>query len=151
MQSELAEALNLSVPTVKEHLDAMKKAELVEVKDEGRKWKYYELTKKGKAILEPEDIKIWIVLSLFILAVVGGLAGWLRGLLAPFYSGERFSQMVAEKQALAAEEALAEPAKAMADATAQAINPWVIVYLVILAVLGALLLYYIIKRTKGKA
>ncbi len=49
MQSELASALGLSVPTVKEHLSALEKAGLVERHDEGRKWKYYSLTKRARA------------------------------------------------------------------------------------------------------
>src|SRR3990172_656044 len=78
MQSEMASALGLSVPTVKEHLDALEKAGLVERHEEGRKWKYYSLTKKGKGVLNPEEMKIWIVLGLFILSFVGGVVTMFR-------------------------------------------------------------------------
>jgi DNA-binding transcriptional ArsR family regulator len=68
-QSELAESLGLSVATVKEHLDKMQEAGLLKQKDEGRKWKYYDLTEKGRCVLHPERKKIWIVLvSLFFVA-----------------------------------------------------------------------------------
>ena len=73
MQSELSFELNLSVPTVKEHLNALEQAGLVERHDEGRKWKYYSLTKKGKAVLQPQETTILLVLGLFILSVIGGI------------------------------------------------------------------------------
>jgi DNA-binding transcriptional ArsR family regulator len=78
MQSEIASSLNLSVPTVKEHLDALEKAGLVERHDEGRKWKYYSLTKKGKGVLNPEELKIWIVLGTFVLGAVGTAWNYFR-------------------------------------------------------------------------
>lgn len=71
-QSELAEVLDLSVATVKEHLDKMDHAGLLKQKDEGRKWKYYELTEKGRCVLYPERKKIWIILA--SLVIVAGLA-----------------------------------------------------------------------------
>ena len=73
MQTEIAAVLSLSTPTVKEHLDALEKAGLVERHEEGRKWKYYSLSKKGKGVLNPEEMKIWIVLALFVFSVVGGI------------------------------------------------------------------------------
>ncbi|MBW3019574.1 winged helix-turn-helix domain-containing protein [Candidatus Woesearchaeota archaeon] len=76
-QSELAEELGLSVPTVKEHLVALGKAGLVEMHDEGRKWKYYSLTGKSKAILQPESVSIFIVLGTFILSVIGGVYSYI--------------------------------------------------------------------------
>jgi len=76
-QSELAEELELSVPTIKEHLIALEKAGLVEMHDEGRKWKYYSLTKKSKAILAPESVNIFIVLGTFILSVIGGVYSYI--------------------------------------------------------------------------
>jgi len=84
-QSELAADLNLSIPTVKEHLKAMEKAGLVSMMDEGRKWKYYELTRKAKVSLDPEMKKIWILLSIIGLMVVGGLTGVMKQAFDPMY------------------------------------------------------------------
>jgi len=70
-QSEIASELGLAVPTVKEHLSALVTAGLIEQHDEGRKWKYYSLTKSGKAVLAPEETKIWIMLGVFLLSAVG--------------------------------------------------------------------------------
>lgn len=79
MQSELASLLNLSVPTVKEHLNELEKAELVEKHEEGRKWKYYSLTKKGKAVLQPSETTILLVLGLMILSIIGGILTTAKG------------------------------------------------------------------------
>lgn len=70
--TELSERLKMSVSTVKEHLDSMSSAELIEQKDEGRKWKYYELTRKGRNIMNPVDKKVFIVLALSLFAMTAG-------------------------------------------------------------------------------
>ena len=56
--SELSQKLGLGNSTVKEHCDILSGAELIKQIDEGRKWKYYELTKKGKQISVEEYTKI---------------------------------------------------------------------------------------------
>ena len=68
--TELSETLNLAVATVKEHVEQLSKSKLVVVKDEGRKWKYCELTEKGKAVLYPERKKIWVMLASVVFMVL---------------------------------------------------------------------------------
>jgi DNA-binding transcriptional ArsR family regulator len=68
--SELSKQLGMSVSTVKEHLDNLVSVGLIEQMDEGYKWKYYELTKKGRDILHPEDKKIWILLGISALGIM---------------------------------------------------------------------------------
>ena len=68
MLAELSKELGMSPSTVKEHMDSLKKAGLVVLKDDGHKWKYYELTRDGKNILHPGDMKVWVILSLSGLA-----------------------------------------------------------------------------------
>ena len=80
-QSELASILSLKTPSIKEHLDALEKAGLVAKMEEGRKWKYYELTSKSRAILDPEQKTIWILLSLFGVGFIGILASWPKQIL----------------------------------------------------------------------
>jgi len=88
--SELAKEHGMSVSTVKEHLDNLVRAGLIVQKDEGHKWKYYELTRSGKAVLNPEEKKIWIMLSVSLLALLAtGIdmaSGALRGLFYGFYA-----------------------------------------------------------------
>lgn len=71
-QSELANILKMSTSTIKEHLDNLESVSLVRKIDEGYKWKYYELTKKGKNIITPTETRIWISLGITLLAL--GLA-----------------------------------------------------------------------------
>jgi DNA-binding transcriptional ArsR family regulator len=54
-QTQLALELNLSSPTILEHLDQLVSASLVKKIDEGRKWKYYSLTEKGKMLIVPRQ------------------------------------------------------------------------------------------------
>ena len=63
--TELSKRLNLKGSTIKEHCTILLNAELIKKIDEGRKWKYYELTGKGKQIVTPsffEDTKILVTL-----------------------------------------------------------------------------------------
>lgn len=77
-QSELSENLGFAVPTIKQHIFDLEKADLVLVVDEGRKWKYVELTKNGKAILHPEEKKIWILLGTLSVAIIGGIITFVK-------------------------------------------------------------------------
>lgn len=71
MLTELAKELKMSPSTVKEHMDNLCLSGLTEQMDEGHKWKYYELTRKGKNILHPSETRIWIMLSISALAFIG--------------------------------------------------------------------------------
>ncbi len=73
--SELSKRLELENSTIKEHCNLLVKANLIKQIDEGRKWKYYELTSKGKNIIEPnlvEQIRVLVVLCLGAI-VFGGI------------------------------------------------------------------------------
>jgi len=69
--AELAQASSLSPSTIKEHLDQLESARLIEQVDEGRKWKYYALTFKGRQITTTErpSMRVWIVLGLSLLGL----------------------------------------------------------------------------------
>jgi DNA-binding transcriptional ArsR family regulator len=72
--SELSQKLDLGNSTIKEHCDILVNAELIRQMDEGRKWKYYELTNKGKQIISPnlmEEVKVLIVLCFGVFAIGG--------------------------------------------------------------------------------
>lgn len=74
--SELSQKLNLGSSTVKEHCEILINANLIRQVDEGRKWKYYELTQKGKQIISPnifEEVKVLIVLCLGVFLLGGAI------------------------------------------------------------------------------
>ena len=61
--TEISSSLNLTHPSVKDHMNALVHAGLVERFDEGRKWKYYGLTSKGRGVLQPERRTILVLLT----------------------------------------------------------------------------------------
>ncbi len=72
--TELAKEIGLSNSTMKEHLDVLVRAGLIIQRDEGRKWKYYDLTRKGHGIASPHPTRVLIMLALSLLLVMG--SGW---------------------------------------------------------------------------
>jgi|GEM_PF-855498 len=73
-QSELSQELKLSVPTIKEHLDLLEQSGLIEEINDGHKWKYFSLTRKGQKIMKPNDeMKIMLVLSTSFIAMLAGI------------------------------------------------------------------------------
>lgn len=109
--SELANEQKMSVSGVKEHLETLENVGLVEKKDDGHKWKYYELTRKGKDVVGPKEIRVWILLVTSVIALFSSLillqtspgigsAGQVRG-------GEFFST-ISDTKAIGSENQLIE-------------------------------------------
>jgi len=70
--TDLSNLMNLSKPTLLEHLEKLQSAGLVKRVDEGRKWIYYELSDKGRKILHPERVAITLALGIAVaLAAIG--------------------------------------------------------------------------------
>jgi len=70
--TEISRKLQLAAPTIKQHLGILEKAELIQELDEGRKWKYYCLTRKGRNIFSHDTpINVLIVLGVTAVALVG--------------------------------------------------------------------------------
>ncbi len=68
-QAELASELGMRPPTISEHLSTLEAAELVtHSSDSGHKWKYYELTQKGSAVVRPSSARLWLALAVVFLA-----------------------------------------------------------------------------------
>lgn len=70
--SELATELSMHVSTVKQHLDSLQTAGLVELNDEGRKWKYYSLTHDAKSLTSPYINEVKVVFPLSIILILLG-------------------------------------------------------------------------------
>jgi DNA-binding transcriptional ArsR family regulator len=72
--TELSKELNLTKPTVHEHLSKLLDAGLIMKRDGQHKWVYYELARKGREILHPhETTKIRVLLVSALIAFVGGI------------------------------------------------------------------------------
>ncbi len=77
--NKLTDDLNISKPTVHEHLTILIESGLVKKVNKDNKWAYYELTDKGTEILHPHKMtKIIVLLSSAILSFVVGIVGLYR-------------------------------------------------------------------------
>ena len=68
--SDLSKKMGLSPSTVKEHLDKLAEAGLIEQIKSDTKWKYYRLTWKGENIVKPSGASIWVVLSTTVFGLI---------------------------------------------------------------------------------
>lgn len=69
MLSELSREFGMSPSTMKEHMDSLLLAGLVDKKDDGHKWKYYELTKTGRNVVSPGEARILIIIGISAVAL----------------------------------------------------------------------------------
>ncbi len=81
--SELSKKLGMSVSTIKEHLESLVSADLIKQIDDGHKWKYYELTKAGREVVQPSDRRIMVLLGISAIAALFGMNGLISKLSAP--------------------------------------------------------------------
>ena len=152
MLTELAKELKMSPSTVKEHMDNLCAAGLTVQIDDGHKWKYYELTRKGKNILHPEDTKIWILLSISAFAIIGIFYDMLRSAAG----GMTFAAQKAAPLAGGAADSLERAAEPLAQPTVEASSqalpslPYIhIISLMAFAIiLGSCIAYLAISRKK---
>ena len=71
---KLSDELNLPKSTVHENLTILVESGFVEKRNDGSKWVYYELTKKGRSVLHPhKKVKIILLLSSATLSFAGGI------------------------------------------------------------------------------
>lgn len=71
--TDLAEKIDISKSTMHEHLSKLEDSNLIERKENGNKWIYYELTKKGKRILNPHSkTKLIFLISLAGASLITG-------------------------------------------------------------------------------
>ncbi|MEE8402803.1 MAG: winged helix-turn-helix domain-containing protein [Candidatus Hydrothermarchaeaceae archaeon] len=72
--TELSRELDMAKSSIHEHLAKMLDSDLVGKFEDGHKWTYYRLTRKGRNILHPhETAKILVLLGLSLLALTGGV------------------------------------------------------------------------------
>jgi len=154
-QSELSAVLNMSIPTVKDHLTAMEQGGLVKRKEEGRKWIYYALTEKAKCVLDPERKRLWIVLSFFILSAIGTVIT-----LSKHFGGRtalRANQFAAPMMAKGAEaemlamDAAVEATNIVATSTPPEIMtylPYIMTFFIVITVILLVLSVYFLSKSR---
>jgi DNA-binding transcriptional ArsR family regulator len=150
MLTELSRELKMSPSTVKEHLDSLSGAGLVVQIDDGHKWKYYELTRAGKDILDPNETRVWVILGLSAIALV--FTSWdlirtvfgdwgIRGAAKTFAS-----DMIQSPLNEAAEEAAGTAANGFVQAAVQIPYPHIIAIGLFAAIFGISIGYMIARR-----
>lgn len=80
--TELSQKMDLASPTIKQHLEQLEAAGLVESIDDGHKWKYYALTRKGRRLVQSrnEPLPVMLLLSTAGILILGlALAVFLQG------------------------------------------------------------------------
>ena len=147
MLTELSKQLGMSPSTVKEHMESLTKADLVVMIDDGHKWKYYELTRKGESVLHPVDTKIWILLSVSILGMIVAVGDLIRNSVQPAMLGANSFDMI---RAPTAGGPVMESAQKAAEAGVQPVSaaiPYVhIAALVLFGALAAVSVFYILRK-----
>ena len=152
--TDLSEMLGLGNSTIKEHMDNLIKAGLVEKEETDRKWKFYSITLKGRRLVEPREIK---VLFMFALSAIGAIASaiWFAMKVNLI---EKVTVFGAAKTAetgrlmaaadMAQEKAVGTAQEQVATAVqAAGINPWIIFgMMVVLVGVSAFLLGYYMKK-----
>lgn len=123
MLSELAKQFGMSPSTIKEHMDNLASAGLVVQIDDGHKWKYYELTSKGREIVNPTGTRVFVILGLSLFAMFVTAMDMLR---SSFYSAAPLAARTTgawDTLADGAGEAVKESAQNAAPAVAPALTP----------------------------
>jgi DNA-binding transcriptional ArsR family regulator len=78
MPSELSRELSMAPSTIVEHLHVLESSGLIKHVETGHKWKYYELTEKGKSLVRPKfPVQFVVMLSLGVIMVFGSIASML--------------------------------------------------------------------------
>jgi len=100
--SELAVKTQMAAPTVKQHTSILLETGLIELKDTGRKWKYYSLTKKGNQLIESKSkqTNIFIILSSTIIVALLGMMLFSTINIAPMSTSDSYSEIMPYPQEL---------------------------------------------------
>jgi len=118
--SDLAEEMDMSPSTIKEHLDRLLEAGLIKQLDRDTKWKYYVLTGKGKSIVSPSETRVWILLSTSVAALAAIAFDILYRL---FQAGGRTMAAASEVKKPMLAEAAHKTANNTADVAARSLPP----------------------------
>ena len=152
--SEISGKMSLAAPTVKQHLSVLQSAGLIEQLDEGRKWKYYALTRKGKKIiLQETPASVFIVLALSVVGMIGVIYGLLQRTALSIQTMPDSSRELVYSAVDKAEEAgnAAVPVGEVATEVGQAagFDPTVLA-LAVAAIALAVLIFYSVSRIARK-
>lgn len=137
--TDISQEFGMSASTIKEHLDRLLSADLIEQAEGDTKWKYYNLTKKGSRIVNPSESNVWIVLSTSAVVLGGSIFSLMQKMRIAPLAGK---PMMAEMEVKVATPVVAEAARDFATNMVHATPiPYLEIILIILsaAILGAMI------------
>lgn len=141
-QSEIADILGLKKPTVKEHVDILEKAKLIKKEETKRKWKYYNLTFKGRMVVQPREVKVFFAFILTLVAALVSMFSYFRP--SPNLENDMVMSGARMMKAEVAEMAVvAEPVMAVSNATS---FDYRIIVIIGLVAISMFLFGYILKK-----
>jgi DNA-binding transcriptional ArsR family regulator len=147
MLTELSKQLGMSPSTVKEHMDSLSKAGLVVMIDDGHKWKYYELTRKGESVLHPVGTRIWILLSVSIVGMIAAAWDMLRsGMQTYALAGGRSFDALNAPAAAPVLESAQKAAEVAAETATPAVPYLHMAALVLFGAVAALCAFHIMRK-----
>ncbi len=110
MPAELAKELNLAPSTIAEHLKNLESVGLVQKKDTGHKWIYYELSAKGSNIVQPRyPVNILLTLGIGLIFIIGGFSYYLTSGFQTQLTSPGTETIVEQKQISEVQQAVAKP------------------------------------------
>ena len=96
MLAELSKEFSFSPSTTKEHMESLLAAGLVLKIDDGHKWKYYELSAKGRNVVNPGETRIWVVIGISAIALLFMGYGMMNGTLMQGYGSLQSASTASE-------------------------------------------------------
>jgi len=87
--SELSKKMGKHITTIIEHLEILEKANIIQRRNNGNKWVYYVLTKKGDKLFKPKYYSFVILISLALVAII--VVG-INSLYTDYLSGVAFAE-----------------------------------------------------------
>lgn len=141
--ADISKQMKLAPSTVNEHMKILEEAGLIRRKETGHKWIYFEITEKGRNLVQPRSpVEFIIMLSLGVVMV---LVGSFKGLISQ--PVETFAVPMASKGGLI-EETGGRAVDVVAATPATGID-WLLVFVVVAGIILTVIgLYNIVKMRK---
>lgn len=138
--TEIKDALGLAAATVSEHLARLEEANLIEKRDEGRKWKYYVLSSQGEKLFAKKPVGG--LMFAFVVSTIAAGAFTIASMLR--VAEPEMAPMMARSDLVAESFAEAPP-------VVSASPDWLLIAALVFAIISAVLLVLMLAKRLKKA
>ncbi|MCK4634355.1 MAG: winged helix-turn-helix transcriptional regulator [Candidatus Aenigmarchaeota archaeon] len=143
--ADISKQLKMAPSTVNEHMKILEEAGLIQRKNTGHKWIYFEVTEQGRNLVQPKSpMQFVLILTLgIVMMFIGGFRS-----LVPSTGEQTFAVPMASKGMEITEEAGRNAVDTVAATPAAGID-WLIVLFVVVGIILVIIgLYNIVKMRK---